>query len=154
MKPADPSADPRDAAGRAPTPTRVLVVDDDPGIRRMIRRVLERNGCEVAEVSDGRRALEHYRAHPPDVAFVDLILPGLDGAAVMREIRAEYPAAHLVAMSGATHLGGLEVSSTARRAGADEFLAKPLWPHTILAAVHARRPPIEAGSLPDAAEEA
>ncbi|MBK7976638.1 MAG: response regulator [Deltaproteobacteria bacterium] len=124
----------------------MLVVDDDASLRRVIRRVLQRGGCTVEEAGDGESGLARFLAYRPHLAFIDLGLPGIDGARLIRAIRAEHPDVRLIAMSGAPHFEGVEPAAAARTAGADAFLAKPLWPHTILDALRAERAPDRAGA--------
>ncbi|HEY6568339.1 MAG TPA: response regulator, partial [Actinomycetota bacterium] len=68
--------------------TRVLVVDDEPQILRGLRTNLRARGYEVDTAPDGESALELAAAHVPDVAIVDLGLPGIDGIEVIRGVRA------------------------------------------------------------------
>ena len=71
------------------TQTRVLVVDDEPMVRDVLSRYLERNGFEVDAVGDGERALAAFEAHRPDLVLLDLMLPKADGFEVFRRIRAQ-----------------------------------------------------------------
>lgn len=154
MRPADPSPAGADDATSTPSSSLVLVVDDDPGLRRLLGRILERGGWQVVEAADGRLGLELYLARWPAIAFVDLVMPGLDGTELLRAIRAAHPEAKLIAMSGAASLAGLPAAEAAREAGADAFVAKPLWPHTVLEAVRAHRPAGAAEQGEDAAPAA
>ena len=67
----------------------VLVADDNPVSRELIREILETDDCEVIEAGDGREALEKLRQHLPDLALLDIQMPVLDGNAVIRELRAD-----------------------------------------------------------------
>ena len=67
---------------------RVLVADDNPVSRELIREILE-DDCELIEAGDGREALEKLREHRPDLALLDIQMPVMDGNAVVREIRAD-----------------------------------------------------------------
>src|SRR3954470_6868100 len=80
----------------------VLVVEDDDGNRLLVRRVLEEAGHMVIEASDGPTALGALVTHAPDVVVLDLGLPGLDGLAVLSEIRraSSIPVLLLTARSG------------------------------------------------------
>ncbi len=66
---------------------KVLVVDDEPHIRAVLRGYLEADGFEVAEVGDGEAAIVALRAIPPDVVLLDVMLPGIDGLEVLRQLR-------------------------------------------------------------------
>jgi DNA-binding response OmpR family regulator len=99
----------------------VLVVEDDDGNRLLVRRVLEEAGHMVVEASDGPTALGALVSHTPDVVVLDLGLPGLDGLAVLTEIRraSTIPVLLLTARSGESErVEGLD-------AGADDYMVKP-----------------------------
>jgi len=68
---------------------RVLVADDNPVSRELIREILENDDYEVIEAGNGREALERLREHQPDLALLDIQMPVLDGNAVIREVRAD-----------------------------------------------------------------
>jgi two-component system, cell cycle response regulator DivK len=67
----------------------VLIADDNPVSRELIREILEDDDCEVIEAGNGREALEKIRDHRPDMALLDIQMPVLDGNAVIRELRAD-----------------------------------------------------------------
>ncbi|WP_341358779.1 MtrAB system response regulator MtrA [Georgenia sp. M64] len=113
---------------------RLLVVDDDTALAEMIGIVLEAEGFEVVFCADGAQAPEIFRAEQPDLVLLDLMLPGLDGIAVCRIIRAEsdVPIVMLTARSDTLDVvTGLE-------AGADDYVAKPFKPKELVARVRAR----------------
>ena len=101
--------------------TLVLVVDDDQDLAEMLGIVLNGAGIDVDLVSRGDEALEVFRNNPPDLVLLDVMLPGLDGIEVCKQIRAEsmVPIVMLSA-KGDTHdvVRGLE-------AGADDYMVKP-----------------------------
>lgn len=102
--------------------TRVLVVDDDVRIGQALGLALDDEGFDVEAVLTGEQALEHARAAPVDVVLLDLMLPGIDGLAVCRTLRAEgdLPIIMVTARSDtADVIAGLE-------AGADDYVTKPL----------------------------
>jgi two-component system response regulator MtrA len=114
--------------------TRVLVIDDDPAIAEMLGIVLRGNGFEPSFVPDGRRALAAFRASRADVVLLDLMLPGMDGVAVCRALRAEstVPIVMLTAKSDTGDVvEGLE-------AGADDYVVKPFKPAELVARIRAR----------------
>lgn len=112
----------------------VLCVDDHPLIREGVERALARapDMRLVAEACDGRRALEAWRAHRPDVTVMDLQMPRLDGIAAMAAIRAEFPQARFVVLSD---VGGIAIERRARRAGASAFLGKTSSGEALVAAI-------------------
>jgi CheY-like chemotaxis protein len=101
----------------------ILVVDDDPDIRRMLRRMLESDGYHLVEAADGLEALGRVRSEPPDLIFLDLLMPGLDGWGVLRALRQD-PATEtipVVLISG--HV--MADASQVREWGAVALLRKP-----------------------------
>ena len=68
---------------------RILVVDDEPTVREVLRRYLEREGWQVSEAADGRSALQLLREDPPDLLILDLMLPGVDGLSITRRLRGD-----------------------------------------------------------------
>jgi two-component system, OmpR family, response regulator MprA len=111
----------------------ILVVDDDPRILSMMRRVLEVDGYAVAVAADGDSALEVLRSQLVDLLILDLMLPGRDGFEVCRSVRRESPVPILMltARDEATNkVAGLD-------AGADDYVVKPFNPDELLARVRA-----------------
>ncbi|HMM86580.1 MAG: response regulator [Gammaproteobacteria bacterium] len=127
------------------TPARLLVVDDDEGLRELLVRYLRDNGYEVAGVADGAAMRGHLATHPVDLLLLDVMLPGEDGLSLARTLSAEgAPAIIMLSARGdeVDRIVGLEV-------GADDYLAKPFSHRELLARVSAvlrrRRPGPETG---------
>lgn len=117
----------------AVAPARVLVVDDDPRILSMMRRVLQMEGYDACLASDGNEALELLRRDGADLVILDLMLPGRDGFEVCRTLRQEtaVPILMLTARDEAEHkVTGLD-------AGADDYVVKPFNPDELLARIRA-----------------
>lgn len=117
---------------------RILVVDDEPPIRDLVRGYLQREGHDVVEAEDGPAALVAVEAERPDLVVLDLMLPGIDGLEVCRRLRASSDAYVLMLTARGEDVDriiGLEV-------GADDYLAKPFSPRELVARVKAllRRP--------------
>ena len=112
----------------------ILVVDDDPRITDLVRRILAYEGYSVAIASSGNDALNRTLEHPPDLIVLDIMLPGLDGLEVARRLRAagdNVPILMLTARDAVTdRVEGLET-------GADDYLVKPFAPEELLARVKA-----------------
>ena len=106
----------------AQQPTRVLVVEDDPGIRDYLRTVLERRGYEVHACADGEEALARAGDLRPDLVTLDLALPGIDGLETLRRLKREMPGVAVVMLSGR---GQARTIVEAMRLGASDFLRKP-----------------------------
>jgi two-component system nitrogen regulation response regulator NtrX len=102
---------------------RLLVVDDEEGIRKILRQVLEYEGHEVRVASGGGEALTTYAEFKPDLSFLDVKMARMDGLEVLDRIREQDPAAIVVMISG--H-GTIETAVEATRRGAYDFLEKPL----------------------------
>lgn len=101
----------------------VLVVDDDPAVRSMIREALLTEGLEVEVASDGREAIARALRHRPDLVVLDLTLPFLDGEEVAQRLCAVYGAGSVpILVISATDWG---LAEKARRAGAFAYLHKP-----------------------------
>ena len=117
---------------------RVLVVEDEEPIRRVVAGYLQRDGFEVSEAGDGLRAVAVARELSPDVIVLDLGLPGIDGLEVCRQVRT-FSDAYIVMLTARAEeidtLIGLSV-------GADDYLTKPFSPRELVARVRAmlRRP--------------
>jgi DNA-binding response OmpR family regulator len=124
-------------------PPYILLVDDEPPILELVRGYLEREGFTVRAVEDGLAAVERVRADKPDVVVLDLMLPGLDGIEVCRQIRM-FSNAYVLMLTARSEeidrIVGLSV-------GADDYLVKPFSPRELVARVKAllRRP---RGTLP------
>jgi len=116
---------------------RILIIEDNPDARAMLRHLLEGAGHQVHEASDGRQGLELALALRPDVALIDLGLPGLDGYEIARQLRAvdDRRSILLVAVTG---YGSPEDRERSLLAGFDVHLVKPVDPD-LLAGVLARR---------------
>jgi DNA-binding response OmpR family regulator len=111
----------------------VLVVDDDQKIVHLVRTYLEREGFRVETAADGLAAIAAARARQPRLVVLDLMLPGLDGFAVMRALRAGSPTPILMLSArGSTADRVLGIAT-----GADDYLPKPFSPAELVVRVHA-----------------
>ena len=109
---------------------RVLLVDDEANIRRMVGALLESEGFETFEAADGNIALTRLVEHSPDVVLLDLMMPpGPDGLATLEQIRRRVPHVPVVMMSGKANLTD---AVRATKLGAFQFLEKPLTPEGLL----------------------
>ncbi|HUH84673.1 MAG TPA: response regulator transcription factor [Stellaceae bacterium] len=112
---------------------KVLIVDDDPAIRDVLRFALARAGFEVVEAGDGRLALERFAAVAPDLVVLDVMLPGIDGIEVCRALRRESAVPILFLSSKEDEIDrvvGLEI-------GGDDYIGKPFSPRELVARVKA-----------------
>lgn len=104
---------------------RILVIDDDDRIRRMLRAALELEGHEVIEAGEGEEALRLHRAAPAELVITDILMPGSDGLEVIMTLRREAPALKVIAMSGGGHFQQMNVLGMAEPLGAFASLRKP-----------------------------
>lgn len=112
---------------------RILVVEDEPGIRKVVRAYLERAGYEVLEASRGEEALEMAASRRPSLVILDLMLPGIPGEEVCRRLRreSEVPIIMLTARAQEDdRVAGLGL-------GADDYVIKPFSPRELVARVKA-----------------
>lgn len=80
---------------------RILVVDDEPMVREVVRELLARQGHEVVAASCGEEAITANRRYPYDLAIVDLLMPGKDGIETIAAIRVDAPEASVIVLTGA-----------------------------------------------------
>jgi DNA-binding response OmpR family regulator len=112
---------------------RILIVEDESQLRGLLRLYLERAGYAVADSGDGASALAAYRETGADLVILDLMLPGMQGEALLEALRDEADVPILITSakrSDAERIAGL-------RLGADDYLAKPFNPHELTARVAA-----------------
>lgn len=112
---------------------RILVVEDEPRLRELLRLYLEREGHAVTDVGDGPAAIAAYRGAGADLVVLDLMLPGMQGEAILLALREAGDVPVLITSakrSDAERIAGL-------RLGADDYLGKPFNPHELTARVAA-----------------
>jgi two-component system nitrogen regulation response regulator NtrX len=127
----------------------VLIIDDEPNIRRMVGALLGAEGYDVRDASDGKSGAARAIESEPDVVLLDLMMPGdFDGMATLERLREEIPDTPVVMMSGRA---GLSDAVRATKLGAFTFLEKPLTPEGVLlalaSAMELRRARLEARAL-------
>lgn len=117
----------------------ILVVDDEPTIRELVRFTLEDERVAIVEASDGVEALEQARAACPDLILLDVHMPRLDGIETCRRLRADMAraGARIVLLTAA---GQDADRARGLAAGADEYLTKPFSPLALFALVRALLP--------------
>lgn len=112
---------------------RVLVVDDEPMVREVLARYLEREGFDVDTADDGEQALVRFEVRAPDLVLLDMMLPRIDGLEVFRRMRAEtdVPVIMLTARGEESdRIVGLDL-------GADDYVTKPFSPREVVSRVRA-----------------
>ena len=119
------------APGGAPR-ARVLVVDDDAGVRYTLREILESEGLEVGEAADGEEALHRFEAAPCPLVIADLRMPRMDGMELLRRLSGRAPAPRVVVI---TAHGSERQAVEAMKAGAYDYFRKPFETEELLSAV-------------------
>ncbi|CAO3441185.1 response regulator [Azospirillum endophyticum] len=113
-------------------PLRVLVVDDEPPIRRFLRTSLAAQGYDIVEAEDGTKALQEVRRRSPDLLVLDLGLPGIDGLEVIRRLRGSGASLPIIVLSSRVDEAG---KVEALDLGADDYVTKPFGVEELLARI-------------------
>ncbi|WP_088831286.1 response regulator transcription factor [Paenibacillus tyrfis] len=112
---------------------KILVVDDDPHIRRLIKMIMRGEGFEVLEAADGAKAMRTLEAIKADLVILDIMMPGMDGWELCRELREHYDLPLLML----TALGDTEQKVKGFDLGTDDYLVKPFESRELVARVKA-----------------
>jgi two-component system response regulator (stage 0 sporulation protein F) len=111
----------------------ILIIDDEEGIRALLRTTLEAAGYEVTEATNGRQGLERYRHSPTDLVITDILMPELNGLDLLLELTREFLHAKVIAISGVG--GEKNVLDSAKLLGARRTFHKPFNMPQLLDAV-------------------
>jgi CheY-like chemotaxis protein len=114
---------------------RILIIDDEDQPRRMLQQVLIRVGYDVVEARDGNEGLQLFRASPTDLIITDILMPEKEGLETIIDLRREFPAVKIIAISGGGRTGNLNFLEVAKRLGAQRTLQKPFELQEMIAAV-------------------
>src|ERR1700680_1216734 len=112
---------------------KILLIDDDPQLRRLLSRVLKGAGHTVREAKDGREGIELFHRTRPALVITDIVMPDTEGIETIRELRREAPALPILAISGGGNLS--LYLRLADELGATTTLAKPFGNDELLSAV-------------------
>ncbi|NNM05469.1 MAG: response regulator [Gemmatimonadetes bacterium] len=113
----------------------ILIIDDEPGVLGILKKILESAGHSVSEAAEGEAALRQYEGRPADLVITDIFMPGMDGIEFLVHIRKTFPEARVLAMSGGGLLSRDQALSDAALLGADGILQKPFTKDEVLEAV-------------------
>ena len=110
---------------------KIIVIDDEPGMRLVTQRILEASGHQVLVFADGRGAVAHIAAQPVDLLITDIFMPDMEGLETIREVRALRPALPIIAVSGFT-FADRDYLDMAEKLGAAASLKKPFHTDQLL----------------------
>jgi CheY-like chemotaxis protein len=117
----------------------ILVIDDEPHLRSLVRRMLESAGHTVTEAANGRLGIEAFDAQEFQAVVTDLLMPVQEGIETIRKLRARSKDVRIIAISGGSRrLGNLNLLEMAKGLGADAAVEKPFRKRDILKAVERR----------------
>jgi CheY-like chemotaxis protein len=102
--------------------TKLLIVDDNEGVRHLVSRWLERAGFSVREAKDGAEAMEKVKEDAPAIILADIRMPKIDGIELARIVKSDYPNIKVILM---TAYSSPQTIAQARREGVDDYLEKP-----------------------------
>jgi CheY-like chemotaxis protein len=119
------SVSPSSSSGSAPIPVHILIVDDDPAIRRVTRTLVEFLGYTASEATNGHEGLKLFKTLAPDVVLLDMLMPEKDGIETLRDIREIDPVTPIIAMSGGSRIDAIVCLRFASNLGAPLVLLKP-----------------------------
>lgn len=107
---------------------RILIVDDQNGIRLLLQEVFKRDGFETAVAKNGLEAIQLFQSEQPDCVLLDMKMPGMDGIEVLREIKSAHPGIPVFMM---TAYGEQEQMDAAKELGAERYFTKPFDIHEL-----------------------
>lgn len=114
----------------------VLLIDDEPMVRKIVRKMLERQGHAVVEAENGRVGLAELRKSPFDLVVTDIVMPEVEGLEVLMNVRQDYPSLPVVVMSGTGHALALRSLDLASKLGATAILQKPFASDALAQAIY------------------
>jgi DNA-binding response OmpR family regulator len=114
---------------------RILVIDDDPGVRSTLAAMLEERGYHVSLAENGERGLAAFRRERPDLVITDIVMPVKEGLETIRELRSEQPEVPIIAISAGARMGRHDFLDIARQLGVWDVAAKPFDPDDFIARV-------------------
>jgi CheY-like chemotaxis protein len=104
---------------------RIVIIEDDDALRPVLLQSVRKLGHEACAEPDGKAGLRRVRAEPPDLVITDMVMPEKEGVATIRELRRDFPAVKILAISGGGRGNSADYLAYAKRFGATATLAKP-----------------------------
>lgn len=119
---------------------RILVIDDEPQIRKLLKQMLEKEGHEAVLAENGKEGILRNREQPADIIITDIFMPEKEGIETIMELRSLWPSVNIIAISGGGSKGHVNYLDIAKNLGAAKTLDKPLRWKELIAAVNALLP--------------
>jgi CheY-like chemotaxis protein len=113
----------------------ILIVDDEPKIRKFLRIMLEKAGYQIVEASNGKECINLCKSAPPAIVLMDIMMPELDGISTLREIKKMKQAIKVIAISGGSVFTPEVYLDEAVCQGADYCLSKPIDREELIKAI-------------------
>ncbi len=114
---------------------RILIIDDEPNLRSMLRRMLHQAGHQVSEADNGAEGINLYLRDPPDLVITDILMPKKEGIETIIALHRADPDLPIIAISGGGRSGGVDFLCSAKKLGARHTLSKPFRGDQLLSAV-------------------
>ncbi len=114
---------------------KILIIDDEPHILLMLKKMLEREGYEIDIASDGSEGLELFKNDPTDLVITDIIMPEKEGLETIREMKRMKADLKIIAMSGGGKISADNYLDTAKIFGASAVMQKPFTPKEMVATI-------------------
>ncbi|MFZ2961281.1 MAG: response regulator [Candidatus Ozemobacteraceae bacterium] len=115
---------------------RILIIDDEDQIRKLLRQILEGAGHTVIDAADGRTGGNLFRQEPADLVITDIFMPEMGGIETIHDLRREFPGVKIIAISGGARGGSFDFLPVAESFGARRTVSKPFTREEILTAIH------------------
>ncbi len=114
---------------------KILIIDDEPEIRELLKEVFERKGYEAAVASGGKEGIKLYNESPADVVIMDIMMPDKDGFETMRDIKSDFPDANIIAISGGSAINAEKYKELLEHYGVKYTFQKPVGYKKLIAAI-------------------
>ena len=114
---------------------RILIIDDEPNLRSMLRRMLHQAGHQVSEAGNGAEGINLYERDPLDLVITDILMPKKEGIETIIALHRADPDLPIIAISGGGRSGGMDFLCSAKKLGARHTLSKPFRGDQLLSAV-------------------
>ena len=116
---------------------KILIIDDEEIVRFTLREILESDGHDVSEASDGNKGLNAQRADPAELVITDIIMPEKEGVETIIELQKEFPDTKIIAISGGGRMKNMDFLEVAKKFGAHSVMSKPFSAKELIAQVRA-----------------